>query len=277
MSPFDIFTFTQMAFMENAEIIAKGKTIESTIVHACFDESGKWVDSAGVFVFGGIVIFQNSLKLLADEWVKRLGVDGLPHTSMKEAMYFEGPYKALKDDSGKRDAILRDLANLIAAAPSLRVATPMERTTLDAFKALPRSDRKKLGDDPYYAGFESCIVGALQSRPDILLHIVCDLAEQYSEKCVAAFHKMRRMQPTIKARCLAIAFADDETHVGLQAADMIAYCARAEVLAKSGKMELAPVVREVIEIFNGQDQSSHAVVYRTEGKGLGDGEFEINP
>jgi hypothetical protein len=277
MSSLELFTLTQKAIMANAEIIAKSKIVEPTIVLGCFDESGKWVDSAGVFVFAGIVIFQNSLHELTDKWAKRLKDDGLSHTSMKEAMHFDGPYAALKNHPEKRDAVLRDLANFIASAPSFRVATPMERATLDAFKALPCSDQKKLGDDPYYAGFESCIIGALQSRTDILIHIVCDLAEQYSEKCVAVFHKMRRMQPIIKARCLGIAFADDEAHAGLQAADMIAYCARAEVLAKTGQKELAPIVREIIQLFNSQDQSVHAVSYRLEGKGLGDGEFEINP
>jgi hypothetical protein len=152
----------------------------------------------------------------------------------------------------------------------------MGTATLEAFKALSQSTRKKMGNDPYYAGFETCIIGALQSRVDILLHIVCDLAEQYSEKCVAAFHKMRRLRPDIKARCVGIAFADDENHAGLQAADLIAYCARAEVLAKNDN-EPAPIVREIIEMFNAQDQSEHAVVYRVEGKGLGDGEFESEP
>ena len=92
----------------------------------------------------------------------------------------------------------------------------------------------------------------------------------------SCLHKMRRLRPDIKARCVGIAFADDENHAGLQAADLIAYCARAEVLAKNDN-EPAPIVREVIEMFNAQDQSEHAVVYRVEGKGLGDGEFESEP
>ena len=269
----DWFAVTQKAIMDNAEIVAKNITINPTIVHGCFDESGKWVDSAGVFVFAGIVIFQSALSDLTIKWEARLKADGLSHTSMKEAMHFHGPYKHLKQSPELRDSVIRDLAQLIFAAPSLRVATPMEMTTLDAFRKLPQADQKKLGNDPYYAGFESCIIGALHSRSDILIHIVCDLAEQYSEKCVAAFHKMRRMRQLIKERCVGIAFADDEKHAGLQAADLIAYCARAAVLAASGT-EPAPIVREVIELFNTQDQSAHSVLYRLEGMGLGDGEFE---
>ena len=270
------FSLSQKAIMATAEISAQNTIIESKIVHGCFDESGKWVDSAGVFVFAGLVIFQGALQDLATKWGARLKADGLSHTSMKEAMHFEGPYRKLKGAPEKRDAVVRDLAQLVAAAHSLRVASPMETATLDAFRALPQSDREKLGNDPYYAGFETCVIGALQSRVDVLLHIVCDLAEQYSEKCLAAFHKMRRLRADIKSRCVGIAFADDETHAGLQAADLIAYCARAELLAKSGK-EPAPVVREVIELFNSQDQSVHSVIYHLEGKGLGDAEFEGEP
>lgn len=264
---------TQKAIMDSAEIVAKNIVLNPTIVHGCFDESGKWVDSAGVFVFAGIVISQSALSNLTIKWEARLKADGLSHTSMKEAMHFHGPYKHLKQSPELRDAVIRDLAQLIFEAPSLRVATPMEMTTLDAFRKLPQADQKKLGNDPYYAGFESCIIGALHSRADILIHIVCDLAEQYSEKCVAAFHKMRRMRPLIKERCVAIAFADDERHTGLQAADLIAYCARAQVLSESGTKP-APIVQEIIDLFNTQDQSVHTVSYALGGTGLGDGELE---
>ncbi len=106
---------------------------------------------------------------------------------------------------------------------------------------------------------------------------MCDLAEEYSEKCVAAFHKMRKLRADIKARCVGIAFSDDERHAGLQAADMIAYCARAEALEQTDAKTMEPIVREIIDMFNAQDQSEHAVIYRLEGKGLGDGEFQAEP
>ncbi len=265
------------ATMESAEIASQLKIIEGYIVHGCFDESGKWTDSQGVFVFAGIVIGQKPLENLTDKWAHRLRRDELSHTSMKEALHFEGPFRKFKDDPSKRDAVLRDLAEYIMKAPSLRVASTLETATLEAFRALSQDEQKKMGNNPYYGAFEACVLGALSPRVDTLLHIVCDLAEEYSEKCVAAFHKMRRLRSDIKNRCVGIAFADDETHAGLQVADLIAYCARAETLDKLGRVASAPIVREIIEMFNIQDQSEHAVVYRLAGKGLGDGKFQTEP
>lgn len=260
--------------MESAEIASQLKIIEGHIVHGCFDESGKWTDSQGVFVFAGIVIGQKPLEQLTDKWAHRIRVDGLSHTSMKEAIHFEGPYRQFKDDPSKRDAVLRDLAEYVMKASSLRVASTLETATLEAFKALGQNEQKKMGGNPYYGAFEACVLGALSPRVDTLLHIVCDLAEEYSEKCVAAFHKMRRLRSDIKNRCVGIAFADDETHAGLQVADLIAYCARAATLDKLGRAPVVPIVREIIDMFNTQDQTEHSVMYRMEGPGIGSGELE---
>ena len=250
--------------------------VEGPFVHGCFDESGKWVDSAGVFVFAGLVIFQNPLGELTVKWNERLTAAGLPYTSMKEAMHFDGPYAAFADQPAKRDDVVRDLALLIAATPSLRVATPMESATLDAFRALSRSEQKKFSNDPYYMGFESCIIGALRARTDTFLHVVCDLAEQYSEKCVKVFHKMRQKRPEVKSRCVGIAFSDDERHAGLQAADLIAYCARAEVIANKTGQAPPPVVKEILDIFNAQDNTHHVVTYSSDGEGLGEAELDAD-
>ena len=251
-----------------------GMIAEGPFVHGCFDESGKWKNADGVFVFAGIVIFQNPLGELTNRWHERLTAAGMPYTSMKEAMHFDGPYAIFKDQPTKRDDVVRDWARLIADTPSLRVATPMDRATIDAFKTLTRREKKKFNDDPYYMGFESCIIGALQARTDTLLHIVCDLAEQYSGKCIKAFHAMRNKHPEIKTGCVGIAFADDERHVGLQAADLIAYCARAEVLAGTTGRELRPVVQDILDIFNAQDNNLHTVVYKIDGGGLGEAELQ---
>jgi hypothetical protein len=158
-------------------------------------------------------------------------------------------------------------------SPALRIASSIETATNEMFKKFSPSEQKKMLGNPYYAGFESCIVGALSQRVDTLLHIVCDLAEEYSEKCVTAFNKMRKMRSDIKNRCVALAFADDETHAGLQIADLIASCARAEILEKLGIRPAAPIVRETIDAFNTQGHTESTVIYRMEGQGIGDAEL----
>jgi hypothetical protein len=263
-----LYRLTLRATMEVAQMASQSRIIEGLIAHACFDESGKWKDSAGVFVFAGIVIFQVPFQALTDKWAHSLKTADLSHTSMKEAMHFEGPYRKFKDNPSGRDAVLRNLAKDIMEAPSIRVASSLETATLETFNALSSDEQKKFGGNPYYAAFEACILGALSPRVDTLVHIVCDLAEEYSEKCVSAFHELRRLRSDIKNRCVGIAFADDERHAGLQVADFIAYCARAETLEKLGRVRAAPIVREIIDMFNTQDQTVHSVLYNLQGDWL---------
>jgi len=116
-------------------------------------------------------------------------------------------------------------------------------------------------------------LGTLYPRLDTDVHLVFDLSEQYSEKCVSLFHKLRRTKAEVKKRCLGLAFADDEVHAGLQIADMIAYCSRADAM-RSIRTPV-PIVEELISLFNSQDIEVGAVSYRLGGMGLGHGELEI--
>ena len=273
MSGLSFYLATQRAIDNMSGIITRNPRFTAPkLLVGCFDESGKWKDSEGVFVFAGGIFPQPELQALTAKWYERITQDDLSHTSMKEAMHFHGPYAKWKSSPEKRDSVIRDLTTLIMDATMLRVSSPLDRSTSDAFKALPQQVRKSLGNEPYYAAFESCILGALHSRTDTLLHIVCDLSVEYSEKCVTTFHKIRSARPDVKERCVGLAFADDERHVGLQIADLIAYCARADALR--GTKQPAPLVQEIIHRFATQDATEHSVIYHSQGKGIGDATFE---
>jgi hypothetical protein len=196
---------------------------------------------------------------------------------MKDAMSFDGPYKSLSAAPLARDNILRDLAKILAHNKSniVQIASPMGTATLEDFKKLPQPERRRMLDDPYYGGLEGCIRGALDSRSDTQIHIVCDLAEQYSEKCVSAFHQMRKRDVDIKRRCLGIAFSDDHYYPPLQMADMFAFCHRSAILQKGGEA-INPIVSELIDTLDINQMEDRVVQYRFIGNlgGIGDGELE---
>jgi hypothetical protein len=255
------------------------RVVRPNAVHGFFDESGKWKDSDEVVAFAGIVGFHWTLDPMTRRWAERLADAGLPYTSMKEAVHFQGPYKKLLGSEEKRNGIVRDLASILGDTPGLlKVASPLETSLVKGFKRLPPAQQKSMGGNPYYGAFEACILGALSGPLDTQLSIVCDLAEEYSAKCVAAFHKMRSRNPTIKERCLGISFVDDSWTPPLQMADMLAYCERAKALQKIGKEPVDPLVSEVTDILRVDDFEVHQVLYRLHGElgGIGEGEIE-NP
>jgi Protein of unknown function (DUF3800) len=244
-------------------------SVPRRIVLACFDESGKFKDS-DVVAFGGCVFVPQTLQRFSHEWKARLEVDGLPFTSMKDAVHCKGPYeKFWKVAEDKRDAILIDLATMLVDASAIRIVSSMLTSTFNAFN---QQFREKMGNDPVYAGFESSLMGILHSSPTIEVHVVYDLSEEYSEKAIKLFHKLRRNKADFKERCNGISFADDELHAGLQAADMIAFCARAQT--ERHKKQPRPIVDRLIGILKTEDSVEMTTLYKIAGEGLGDAELK---
>src|SRR5260370_39230283 len=173
-------------------------------------------------------------------------------------------------NENKRDKLVLDLATLIYRAPMIRLVSP---ATSSGFRSLPDGQRKKLGGDLQYPVFESCLKGSLDLNPEFGLVITCDLSEQYSAGCLKLFHKIRMQDPDARKRLLGIHFADDKSHAGLQAADMVVYCARAD--ATRDVIERHLIVAEIIGMFHSQLQAEGQFTYTLEGSGLGDGVMEM--
>lgn len=244
------------------------QTIQGEQWTAFFDESGKLSDSA-IVAFGGCAGPMDATIEFGREWEAFLVNNGLTHTSMKEAIHFHGPYEGWKNNAARRNEVLRGLAKMVADSALLMIATPM---TADEFKKLPQLRREQFWNDLEYAGLEACTMAVISQRPNIFVNTVCDLSTDYSEKCVKLYHKLRGRNDAIKSRCIAITFADDERTSGLQAADMIAYCARADHQRQSKPPK--PIVEELIKILGTHGTRADWFVWKAEGEGLGHGEIE---
>jgi hypothetical protein len=256
----------------NRAIESVGKMMTQTIQGeqwtAFFDESGKLANTE-VVAFGGCVGPMDATAEFSRGWEAFLVKNGLMYTSMKDAMHFRGPYLGWKDNPSKRDDVLRGLARFLADSRLFMIATPM---TTAEFKGLPQAQREKFWNDVEYAGLEACIIGVLSQSPRIFVNAICDLSEEYSEKCIKLFHKLRARDEVIKTRCVAITFADDKRTSGLQAADMIAYCSRAN--HQRSKIPPDPLIDELVSILASHGTSEDLFAWKADGKGLAHGEIE---
>ena len=243
------------------------ETIQGEQWEAHFDESGKLADTA-IVAFGGCAGRYEDVYEFCQGWAAFLQGHGLTYTSMKDAIHFHGPYENWKDNAAKRDEVLVGLANMLARSKLRMIATPV---TTAEFKALPAPQQKSFWGDVQYAALEACTMGILADHPRSFIHVICDLSEEYSEKCVKLFNKLRARNEVIKSRCVAITFADDKRTLGLQAADMIAYCARAEHL---GIEPSDPIVTKLIEILGTHGTETGWFAWKVGGGGLGHGEIE---
>jgi hypothetical protein len=96
------------------------------------------------------------------------------------------------------------------------------------FKALPETRRRRY-KDPFYYAFDAGVLSLAKSPSigaDDEISLICDDSDE-APKCFDAFRRLRREQQFIKDKVPVIAFGDDQVYPPLQAADLLAYMARA--------------------------------------------------
>jgi Protein of unknown function (DUF3800) len=197
---------------------------------AAFDESGKYGDSEHV-VFAGFIARQDKWQEFTHEWNVRLlkdlpRVEGrLPVLHMVE---LNRKHKRAKEREEKRrvESLVADLARLIckfALEGFANTITMAEFTLLD-------QDQRKRYKDPFYYAFEAGVKSiskceALGPHDNVML--ICDDSEEYSSQCLESYRRIKRLEPEIMKRVPCITFGDDTQYAPLQAADLYAYCCRA--------------------------------------------------
>jgi hypothetical protein len=234
-------------------------------VNACFDESGKLADTAHV-AFAGCVATESDWRGISRRWNEILGTKGLKSTSMKDAIHFHKSFEGWQDRVQERDDLLVSLAKMLQRDVGFHGACPINCAQ---FKALPDKHKKKL-KNPQYCGFEATVTLALDwLRPDMKLHVFCDSSDEYAKECIGLYNLLRNNNRVAKEKCIAITFAEDEHFPPLQAADMLAYCVRAD--ASRDVVAPDPIVDRLLRIFTGDGNGIYGFAYDSAGAGLGHG------
>ncbi len=193
---------------------------------AIFDESGTHQGSE-LIVFGGLIAHQEELNKLSHEWNRRLEKfdRSVPFFHMVE---FNRKYQsATEPERQTMESLVSDLADIFCE----RVTEGcLNSITASEFRALPQEQRKRY-KDPFYYAFEAGIstLAKVSSNPADNISLTCDDSED-AEDCLAAFKRLKRKHPDMIPKLPSISFADDRFYPPLQAADMFAYCYRAELI-----------------------------------------------
>ena len=118
----------------------------------------------------------------------------------------------------------------------------MSAITVAEFKALPKESRSRYRD-PFYYAFEH---GVMTMSKDKCVGVTDDLALMCDDsddavKCLQAFQRLKKREPSVDAKVAVIAFGDDKRYPPLQAADMIAFCHRASKTSAERGLWSAPL------------------------------------
>ncbi|HWQ52441.1 MAG TPA: DUF3800 domain-containing protein [Bryobacteraceae bacterium] len=236
------------------------------LVIAYFDETKKLQDAGKSVVFAGCAAHDEHWGEFNRRWGAVLAGTGITTVKLSAALAYRDDFYSWKARERERDQLLFRLASVIHESPLMKIACPI---LAGEFESLPDIQRKKLRD-PQYCGFELCVRGTVDAHgPSDAFQIVCDLTENYAQGCLTLFNLLRLREPDLKHRLLGIGFADDKYIAGLQAADMIAYCARAEAEQERFGLEVAPVVRDMMEMFKDRGEQQSYFLYRAGSAGIG--------
>lgn len=232
------------------------------------DESGKNADSKHV-VGAAVAAREAAWETLGNKWTKRLRGTGIASVSMKEAVWFRGQFEGWRDRSKERDDLLFDLARY--AHGDVEIATAMYIAT-DKFRATSAAQRSRLKDNPLYGEIEGCIKHVMaRIGPGELLQLCLDSSEEYAVQCIKIYHELRLRNPEFKRRCGNITFGEDEWFIGLQFADMYAYCTRAQLDADG---QPVPLVDDLMAIIAPDGYHEDEYGYPS-GCGIGHGSLTL--
>jgi Protein of unknown function (DUF3800) len=234
------------------------------------DESGKLQDSKCV-TFSGCIFREDAVAEFSRRWTECLEDAQIADLHMKDAMRFGGEFRGWKNHGSDRDALLETLGKLLHDRGSQVVFTMDTKK----FKLLDQNTQGLL-KNPVYAGFDGLLKVIMSTAvhhktPEHRFHLVYDLSEEYSTECLRLFNKMRMRQPSVKTFFPSIAFADDREFPPLQAADMVAYCAREEFLQGVGCC--TGIVGKLLDISGSSTAIQKTVVHK-QGRPLGEGMVE---
>lgn len=237
-------------------------TTVATMAMAAFDESGK-LSNAEYVVFGGSVASIEAWGYIVQEWDKRLASHGIPYLSMKEAMKLKGPFEGWEHRTQERDLLLIDLAKLLHSSVNFHVVSPVKSSS---FKNSPESVRRGLAN-PQYIGFEGCMKAVVSGTTEDKIAIYCDSSEEYSPLCLKMYLKMRNLDEEFKNKCVSLTFAEDEHFPPLQAADMVAYCARTDYTRTIATPQI--IIESLIEILKSNGKQVGSIGYVNTELGTG--------
>lgn len=237
----------------------------SRLIVTYFDETKKLQDAGTSVVFGGCAAEVEYWDEFIKRWSIALGDSGIRCVKMSAAMAYKDDFYGWRERQTDRDDLLFKLATIIQDAPILKVTCPL---LAGDFESLPESQRKKL-KDPQYCGFEICVRRVMESYPNDVFQIGCDLTENYAEECIHLFNLIRTKEPDLRKRLIGICFGDDAAYAPLQAADMIAYCARAIAERERFGQEVQPIVQKISKLFESGDVKHGYYVYKAGSQGLG--------
>jgi len=203
--------------------------------HIYADASGK-LGKSDYTSFCGYVAHISEWKSFTFEWENRRFKWQVPPIHMSHIMHPEDHPEWLKvkalwgaDWEAKRDAMLLDLAATVGRAAIVCVGAVVDAAY---FRKIADADPdfKSLFKDTIYLALHTLVKQGIEKTEVVdkysPISLVLDDDQEFSVMCYKLLQSMKRDNAKVKERIHSLAFVNDESFPGVQAADVVAYESR---------------------------------------------------
>jgi hypothetical protein len=215
------------------------------------DDSGKESDGRWI-VIGGYLAHEGYWSAFAPRWAHELRRHDISALHMKDAIQCAGEYKDRGWTVPKRDEVLADFLAIIKTAHLIGFAVGVDAP---AWKAHLKSARP----NERITAMEFCfirIMGMVARRmarvePADRVLLCFDTDREFASARLNRMLELRAKHPDLTKAISSIAFADVKLHYPLQAADVVAWLARKQLMQQTGGFESLPLYRDLQAAFPG--------------------------
>ena len=197
------------------------------LIHAYFDESGKFKDHS-VVAFAGVAGTMQQSRRFQQEWQKLLGRHGLSHLTMKEALNANREFSATSIAKGvsNRRTVLMQFVNCIKINLGHILGMALD---VRAFEGMSSAARKQVGKNPQFTAFAVVMMELLDTlQENQVVSVVCDDEEELAMPIYKLYRKVQVAYPLAANKFTSLSFANDRVYPELQAADLCASILRLE-------------------------------------------------
>jgi Protein of unknown function (DUF3800) len=221
---------------------ARVLVVPLALLHAVFDESGKFHDHDVISLCGWIGPLEMWDKF-AVRWQAALEETGIDELHTAEFMGLYGQYSHLRaiwgeDWEKKRDEALLRFVNVIRGTVGRGIGATIDTKYYRSMKeSFQRAIHK--GKDPYFIAFQEVLRGCRWYAEKFATHhnlgnnvrvgLVFDQDEGQSVECLKLFNRIKKEQEEFRRLLSGICFCARKTYEPLQASDFIAHQTKKEM------------------------------------------------
>jgi len=221
----------------------------SFVVRCFLDDSGKEGDSSNPFVcMAGYLAEEPFWDIFQRAWAQRLLKYNISQVHMRDLIPLQGEYKELGWDYAKRDGVLREFIGLIKGSNLVGLGVGVDA---NAWRKIPKEITKEYGNTQEFcfARILRMLVDRLKkSVPGERVNIMFDCDPEFCPSRFRRWLDIKARDPVARLYLTSITFGDPSVFRPLQAADLLAWETRKELVQKAGGFDSTDRFEELFKI-----------------------------